>query len=217
MSGTSDFKIILKTKLYYLMAMKKYDVFGIGSALMDILVEVDEKQLLEFDLKKGGMRLVDESQAVQILDKISHLKPKLAPGGSAANVLAGIANMGGNVVFCGKVGRDEHGLIYEQKMIDGNVNPRISKADRITGNAITFITPDFERTFATHLGAALLLEKEDVFEEELKASKFLHVEGYQLEGNLKNTALHAMELAKKNDVKISIDLADAGGAVGEGK
>jgi len=191
--------------------MKEYDVYGIGSALMDFLIEVDEALLSQFNLKKGNMHLIDKAASADLLKKIKEYNMKIAPGGSSANTLAGIALLGGKVVFCGKVGDDEHGYLYEKKMVEGNIKSNIGKADVITGHAITFITPDSERTFATHLGAAMHLKKEDIIEEDIKKSKILHIEGYQLEDpDLRATTLHAMDIAKANDTQISIDLADPG-------
>jgi len=189
----------------------EYDIFGIGSALMDILIEVDHNKLLEFNLKKGHFHLIDEKTSKKLFKKIEHHKLKTAPGGSSANTLYGVAILGGNVVFCGKVGKDDHGKIYEQEMSKSGVKPKLAKSKKITGNAITFITPDGERTFAVHLGASMHLKKEDVFFEDLRHSKILHIEGYQLEDKqLRDVALYAMEFAKKHDVKISIDLGDPG-------
>ena len=190
----------------------KYDVFGIGSAIMDFLIQVHPNELLELDLNKGQFHLVDENQSKKVLDRIKSSEMKIAPGGSCANSLYGIAQLGGSVVFCGKVGKDEHGMIYEQRMVDCGVKSCIGKIDtHKTGHAITFITPDSERTFVVHLGASIKLEKEDIFFDDLKDSKVLHVEGYQLEDSkLRAVALHAMEFAKKNNIKVSIDLADPG-------
>ena len=123
----------------------------------------------------------------KLLKKLESYKVKTAPGGSSANTLYGVALLGGNVVFCGKVGKDKHGDIYEEKMLNGGVKPKLARSDKITGHAITFITPDSERTFAVHLGASLSLEKEDVFFDDLKQSKMLHIEGYQLEDVWKYT------------------------------
>lgn len=190
---------------------KQYDVYGIGSALMDFLIEVDEELLTKLNLKKGDMHLVEHQQSLDLLKQIKEYNMKIAPGGSSANTLAGISLLGGKVVFCGKVGDDEHGYLYEKKTIGSNIKSNIAKTKTLTGNTITFITPDSERTFATHLGAALELTKEDLFEDDIKASKILHVEGYQLEDpNLRKTTLHAMEIAKANNTLISIDLADPG-------
>jgi sugar/nucleoside kinase (ribokinase family) len=192
----------------------KYDVFGIGNALMDFLVEIREDEFVELDLKKGQFHMIDAERSKKILKMIEEQEKKitLAPGGSAANTLHGIALLGGNVVFCGKVGKDKHGDIYEQKIVQNGVKSNISRCDRdITGHALTFVTPEGERTFAVHLGASVNLQKEDVFFDDLIESRILHVEGYQLEDRkLSEVLMHAMQFAKKNDVKISIDLSDPG-------
>ena len=190
----------------------KYDVFGIGNALMDFLIEIREDEFLELDLKKGQFHMIDEKKSRQILEQVKNKEIKLAPGGSTANTLHGIAILGGNVVFCGKVGKDKHGDIYEQKIVQHKIKSNIARCNKnITGHAITFITPEGERTFAVHLGAAINLQKEEVFYEDLKNSKILHIEGYQLEDkNLREVSIHAMKFAKENKIKVSIDLADPG-------
>lgn len=191
---------------------KKYDVIGIGSPLLDFIIEVEDNILAEVDLKKGEMHLIDEEKSKNILEKLKTHKVTTSPGGSSANTLAGVSALGGKAVLMGMVGKDENGDIYEQKTVKAGVRSKMSKHElKKTGHAITFITPDSERTFATHLGAALFFRKENVFEDEIKSSKILHIEGYQLEDKeLKEAAVHAMKIAKDNDVKISIDLADPG-------
>jgi sugar/nucleoside kinase (ribokinase family) len=191
--------------------MKKYDVAGIGSPLLDFTFEVDDNILTEMNLKKGQMHLIDENKSREILKKLEKSKVETSPGGSAANTLAGIGILGGKAVFLGKIGNDEYGNIYEQKSSINGVKTKLGRDNKMTGHAITFITPDSERTFATHLGAALYFRKQDVFEEEISNSKILHIEGYQLEDpELKETSLHAMKIAKANNVKVSLDLADPG-------
>jgi sugar/nucleoside kinase (ribokinase family) len=191
---------------------KEFDVFGIGSALMDFLIEIEENELVEMDLDKGEMHLIDEEKSKKILKKMENYSVKTAPGGSSANTLAGIACLGGKAVFCGKVGKDKHGEIYEQKSQDFGVCTRLGKHKiKPTGHAVTFITPDTERTFATHLGAAMHLEKEDVFDEDIAKSRILHVEGYQIaDPELRKIVLHAISIAKKNNTLVSVDLNDAG-------
>ncbi|MBT4650913.1 adenosine kinase [Candidatus Woesearchaeota archaeon] len=192
--------------------MKTNDVIGLGAALMDFLIEVDEDKLIEFDLKKGEMHLVDEEKAKSVLEKINHhqLKIETIPGGSSANTLKGIALLGGKAILCGKVGDDSHGEVYVQEIEKFGLQSRIKKHNLTTGHAVTFITPDSERTFSVHLGAALELYKEDVLEEDIEKSKILHLEGYQIEGPTKETIMHAIELAKKHNTLVSIDLADPG-------
>jgi len=190
--------------------MKKFDVIGIGSPLLDFIFEVDDNILAEMNLKKGEMHLIDEKKSKEILKRLEKHEVKTAPGGSAANTLAGVSILGGSAVFLGKIGKDEHGDFYELKTNDHGVYSRLTKHELVaTGHTITFITPDSERSFATHLGAALHFRKEDIIEEDIKNSKILHIEGYQLEDpELKEASLHAMKIAKNNGVKISIDLAD---------
>lgn len=192
--------------------MKDYDVIGLGNTIMDLLVEVEEHKLLEMNFKKGEFHLVDEKKSRELLEKIniSQFKIKTVPGGSSANTIRGIAMLGGKVILYGKVGKDRHGETYVQEMKEQGVSPRISQDSSATGNAITFITPDAERTFSVHLGAAIKLQKEDLLEEDIKRGKILHLEGYQIEGPTKETVLHAITLAKKNNTLISIDLADPG-------
>jgi len=189
--------------------MKKYDVFGIGNALMDFLVEIDHKKFLEFDIKHGDMHIVDEKKAGEILEKLHLHDVKIAPGGSSANTVAGVAFLGGKAVFCGVVGDDKNGMIYEEKIEADGVKSGIAKTkSHITGHAVTFITPDSQRTFATHLGAALELKKHHVFDDDLIASKILHIEGYQFcDQNLRETALHAISIAKKHGTLVSLDLS----------
>ncbi len=184
------------------------DVVGIGSALLDLTFEVKESVLSDLGLKKGTMHLIDEARSKEILDHMKGYPVQVTPGGSAANTMAGVANLGGSSMFVGKVGVDPHGKRYTEDTAKTGVVPRIGTHRSMTGHAITFITPDSERTFATHLGAALHLTSEDVAEEDIRQSKILHIEGYILEGELKKASVHAMEIAKKHGVKISIDLAD---------
>ena len=189
---------------------KRFDVAGIGSPLLDFIFEVHDGVLAEIDLKKGEMHLIDQEQSGKILEMMRSYTVQTAPGGSSANTLAGVCALGGTAVMLGTVGNDEHGGIYEQKTEEHGVVSRLSvDDDQNTGHAITFITPDSERTFATHLGAALAFRREHVFEDDIKDSRILHIEGYQLEDPaLKDTCIHAMEVAANSGTKVSIDLAD---------
>lgn len=186
-----------------------YDVFGIGSALVDFLLEVDESMLEELKLTKGHFHQKNPEEAGQVLNRIRGEDIKLAPGGSAANTIAGVAHLGGRAVFCGKVGDDEHGRFYEIKMKEGDVRTNLPRHEKTTGHAVTFITPDGERTFSVYYGAAHELAKEDILEGELKDCKILHIEGYQIDHpDMKQVSLHAVDIAKRHGLKISIDLSD---------
>lgn len=191
--------------------MKKYDVIGIGSPLVDFTVQVEDQFLTEFNLVKGRMHLIDSIKSKIFFDKLKNTKVTSSPGGSSANTLAGVSALGGKSIFLGKIGFDKHGKFYEQSTIDGGIVSRLSRhPSELTGHAITFITPDSERTFATHLGAALQFRKEDILEEDIKESKILHLEAYQLEDvALKEMVIHAISFAEKHNVKVSLDLGDA--------
>ncbi len=188
--------------------MKTNDVIGLGNTLMDFLIEVDQDLLLKLNLKKGEMHLVEEHQAKELLNKLQNLIIEEIPGGSAANTLKGIGFLGGKAILCGNVGNDEHGLSYIEAIKKYGVSPRINTHHLTTGHSLTLITPDAERTFSVHLGAALTLTKEDIHEEDIKNSKILHLEGYQFEGPTKQTLMYAIELARKHNTLISVDLAD---------
>lgn len=190
--------------------MKKYDVIGIGSPLLDFIAEVDDSLLKEMEFNKGQCNFVDDVKSKEILKRLGDVK--IAPGCSSGNVAAGVAVLGGSAGYLGKIGKDEYGKVYEQKTKEIGVNTILPKHESVmTGSCITFITPDAERSFVVNLGAAQHLSKEDVIEEEVKQSKILHVLGFHLGDNvLKDAALHAMEIAKENGVKVSIDFSDAG-------
>jgi sugar/nucleoside kinase (ribokinase family) len=185
---------------------------ALGNTIVDLLIEVDDNKLVEFNLKKGEFHLVDEDKSKDILKIIQdqQLSVQICPGGSAANTLRGLALLGGTAILCGKVGQDKHGEYYIQEVKKQGVNSKINTLPQTTGHAITFITPDAQRTFSVHLGAAIKLYKEDVIEEDIAKSKILHLEGYQVEGQTKETLLHSITLAKKNNTLVSIDLADPG-------
>lgn len=187
-----------------------YDVTGIGSPLLDIIIEVEDEILFKIGLKKGHMHLIDEDKSKEILNILENYPMEIAPGGSSANTLAGISNFGGKCIFFGKVGNDSYGDLYIRESERVGVETMLSKLEKKTGHAITLITPDSERTFATHLGAALHFRQEDVIESYIKNSKILHIEGYLLElPEIREATIYAMSIAKANNVKVSIDLSDA--------
>ncbi len=186
-----------------------YDVVGIGSALLDIIINVEPELLDSMGLSHGEMKLIEADESRAIFDRIGEMPRSKVPGGSAANTLAGVANFGGSAMLIGSLGVDEYGDLYIMETRVNGVEPVLVRHEGITGHAITFITPDTERTFATHLGAALSLSADDVRQEEIARARILHLEGYLLEPeNLREAALKAMDIAKRNNVLVSLDLSD---------
>ncbi|MFH0870413.1 MAG: adenosine kinase [archaeon] len=190
---------------------KKYDVVGVGSALLDMTLNVEDDFLKKLGLHKGEMALVDEQRFEKILDEIKGLETKRSSGGSVANSMIGISRLGGKAMFIGKVGKDASGKVYKELLAKSGVTPVLSTHEKMTGTAITFVTPDSERSFATYLGAASFLTEEDIHEEHVNDAKILHLEGYLLDvPSLREAAIKAMRIAKKAGMKVSLDLSDPG-------
>ncbi len=195
------------------MKIKKatYDVTGIGSALLDFTVEVDDSFISSLGLKKGEMLLIDADRSREIFNLLQSMKIHIAPGGSSANAIAGVAMMGGKGSFIGKVASDNYGRTYVDKTVEAGVTSFITSGSGMTGHAITFITPDSERTFATHLGAAIELSADEIDYSVIADSSILHLEGYLFEPeNLRDVCYRSMKIAKENGVMVSVDLADPG-------
>lgn len=188
---------------------KSQDVYCLGNALVDILIQVDDDYLKMIGLEKAEMHLVEKQKADELLKTIQPLSPKMVPGGSSANTAKGLGFLGGRVSFTGVVGDDTLGEIYIESMKQLGVDTHIAKTSSPTGFAITYITPDAERTFVVYLGAALELIDEHVSNEIIERSQVLHIEAYQLEGNTKSVIQNAIKNAHENKTKISMDLADS--------
>ena len=143
----------------------QYSCVSMGSALLDFNFKVEQNILTELNLVKGHMHLIDEGQSREIFKKLCNMASEITPGGSSANVTAGVAYLKGKSAFMGCVGLDENGTLYINETRKSGVDVFINTYNQLTGHAITFITPDSERTFATHLGAALCFSENDVSED----------------------------------------------------
>jgi len=190
---------------------REYDVVGMGHALMDIIVTVDDDFLKELDVAKGSMTLIDDTKHAALIKMLSDKDLLKATGGSASNTIKGVSILGGFGAFMGMIGNDDYGKTYEKLLLKSDVKPALGKCGKDTGIAIICITPDGERTMLTYLGAASEFRIENVDEDIIKKSKILHVEGYFI-GNpeTEKAVMKAMEIAKANHRKISIDLSDPG-------
>jgi sugar/nucleoside kinase (ribokinase family) len=187
-----------------------YDVTGIGSALLDITVSVNTALLDEFGFQKGSMHLIDEESSKAVLKRLEGFNFSFSPGGSAANTIAGVNSLGGNALLLGTVGSDDHGRVYISETEKTGVKTHIGIHDGLSGHAVTFITPDGERTFATHLGAALKFSENDIVKQDITSSKVLHIEAYLFEiDELYKACLKAIKFAKDGGTLVSIDLSDS--------
>jgi sugar/nucleoside kinase (ribokinase family) len=190
------------------MYQKKVKVLGFGSPLVDILINVKNDFLQKnVEGKKGGMELVDISVIDRILSKTT-AKRVMMPGGSCANTISTLANLGVKTGFLGKIGMDELGLFYTKNYahIGGDISRFKKSRDVRTGCCLSMITPDSERTMRTYLGAAYTTTPEDITNEDFKGYTHLHIEGYTLQ-YISGVALKVLKLAKENSLAVSIDLA----------
>ena len=181
-------------------------VLGLGNALVDIMIQLPDDATLEtFALKKGSMQLAEIEFAESIHKATETFERFQSSGGSAANTIHGIASLGGEAGYIGKVGNDEFGVFFSRDMEEHNIQPFLLKGKLDSGRATALISPDSERTFATYLGAAIELNDADLTKDQFKDYAILHIEGYLALNH--NLMLKAAELAKENNMKISIDMA----------
>jgi sugar/nucleoside kinase (ribokinase family) len=181
-------------------------ILGIGNALVDVMTLIDNDNILEkFSLPKGSMQLVDGEKSALIKSGTSEFKRNRVSGGSAANTIHGLAMLGINTGFIGSIGKDDTGDFFENDMKNAGVKTFLTRRDSVTGTAVALISPGSERTFATHLGAAVELGSDDLHDEYFRDYNILYMEGYLI----LNKALveKACIFAKKNNMKIALDLA----------
>ena len=184
--------------------MKK--VIGIGNALTDILVSIGNDAFLEkFSMPRGSMQLVDVELSTRILQATEGMERALVSGGSAANSIHGLASLGIETGFVGKVGKDKWGNFFESDMKNRGIKTNLFKSESESGRAVALISPDSERTFATFLGAAIELDAKEITPDIFDGYDYLHIEGYLVQNqNLIETAL---KTAKEKGLIVSLDMA----------
>ena len=184
--------------------MKK--ILGMGNALTDVLVQLDNETHLEnLGLPKGSMQLVDSDKNAAVQEYIRNMSKQMIAGGSASNTMRGIACLGGDATFVGMVGKDEVGKVFEQELKDTGVSTNLFFSNTPSGTATAFISPDGERTFATHLGAAIGMTAELLTPELFKGYDIFHIEGYLVQNH--DLIRKAVHIAKYEGLKVSLDLA----------
>lgn len=181
-------------------------ILGIGNALVDILVHIDNDDLINrFGLCKGGMMMIDAERKNEIMEAISSLEYTIATGGSTSNTMHGIARLGNVAGYIGSIGRDELGKTFRDECIRFGLTPHLIDSDTDTGVAITFITPDAERTFATYLGAAATMTPSQIAPEVFDNYDIIHVEGYLIFNH--ELIEKVCRIAKEKKLVVSMDMA----------
>jgi len=187
----------------------KFDVTGIGNAVVDVITHTSDRFIKESGLVKGAMTLVNEKQSNIFYNK---MKKKIElPGGSAANTIAGVASLGGKGAFIGKVKKDALGRIFRKAMVRANlIYPTpFAKSGPPTARCMIFVTPNAQRTLQTFLGASIYLAPQDIDQQVIKNSKIVFLEGYLWDPpNARKALKIAAKVAKKNGVMVSFSLSD---------
>lgn len=189
--------------------MTKFDVTGVGNAIVDILAKVGDDFIEKHQLVKSSMQLIDEQRAKALYEDMPPAEEQ--SGGSAANTLAGIASFGGRAAFIGKVADDDFGRTFRHdiKAIGVHYETPAVKGGLPTSRCLVAVTPDAERTMSTYLGASTGIKNEDVDARLIKDSKVLYLEGYLFgDEQAKKAMTKAAEIARENDTKVSLSLSD---------
>lgn len=181
-------------------------IIGMGNALVDVLVRIDDDSLLgKLHLPKGSMQLIQEDTLSEIRKYTSGMKIHRSTGGSAGNTVCALAALGANPGFIGKVGQDETGAFFGDTLRQRGVNALLATCDLPSGIASTFISTDGERTFGTYLGAAATLRAEDLSRKMFAGYNYLYIEGYLLQDH--DLMLRAVQLAKEEGLQVCLDMA----------
>jgi len=179
-------------------------VLGIGNAIVDVICKVEDSFLTKNNLTKSTMKLVDETEFKKLLSNLK-IEQTIA-GGSVANSIVGLSQLGNPVSFIGKVNNDDLGDKYEKSLTNEKVKYCYQKKEELipTGTCLILITPDSERTMCTFLGIAGKISDKDIDENAVKNSELIFLEGYLWdEGELKNAFDKAMNLSTKSAMSLS--------------
>ncbi|MGD2132205.1 MAG: adenosine kinase, partial [Maricaulaceae bacterium] len=188
----------------------RYDVLGLGNAIVDVLARVEESFLTEQDIAKGGMTLIDEARAEELY---AAMPPSVeVSGGSGANTIAGVASFGGATAFLGKVADDQLGGVFSHDIRAGGTafdTPPLSGGPA-TARCLIVVTPDGERSMSTFLGASTLFAETDVDAEKVAAANIVYLEGYLFDRESAKAAfVRAAEIARANGRRAALTLSDA--------
>ena len=191
--------------------MKKFQVVGIGNAMVDVLARAEDSFLAEAGIEKGIMQLIDMERAVELYGKIGPARE--VSGGSAANTIAGIAHLGGRTAYVGKVKDDQLGAIFAHDLrAQGAVyETAFAPKDAVdeTGRCLIIVTPDGERSMNTYLGVTEFLTSDDIDVDQMAEAEWIYLEGYRFDGPESHAAFaKAIAACKAAGGRVSLTLSD---------
>ena len=192
--------------------MKDFHVCGLGNAIVDIFLELSDGEFAALGFERGTMRLVEAAEQRKLIEVFRDREPRLVSGGSVANSMIALSQLGGKGAFIGCVGDDRYGLFYETEFEELRIdigNPVL--VGETTGTCVCVITPDAERTMRTCLAVSSHLAARHIDEDRIRDSEWLFIEGYVLANpNTGQVAVReAVKLAKKHGTKIALTCSDA--------
>ncbi len=191
--------------------MVNFDVYGICNPLVDLLSHVPDSFLKKLGIQKNIMHLVKFEQQQELLLALAEeqITVEKAAGGSGANSMIGISQLGGTSAFSGKIGRDEHGKLYREKLETLGVFECLSEGEGATGSSLILVSEDGARTMNTFLGISQELLNQDIDPNIIQSSTYLYLTGYLWDTeSQKKAVLNALEEAKKRDIKVALSLSD---------
>jgi sugar/nucleoside kinase (ribokinase family) len=181
-------------------------VLGMGNALVDVLAIIENDKMLELmELPKGSMQLIDDKKFEVLTKEINKLETNIVSGGSAANTIIGLAQLGIETGFLGRIGKDSYGDVFKSDLAKYQVNSHLTETEEASGVASTFISKDGERTFGTYLGTAAKLSATDLQAEDFNGYKYFYIEGYLVQSH--ELIRKAIILAKEAGARVILDLA----------
>jgi sugar/nucleoside kinase (ribokinase family) len=192
--------------------MTRYDVYGLGNALLDIEFEISPETLQDLGIDKGVMTLLDEASQDKIVSQLNGHAQKRSCGGSAANTLIAVSQFGGKSFYSCKVANDEPGQFYTEDLINCGVATNLENHEPepgVTGKCLVFVTPDADRTMNTFLGISGNLSDAELVPDAIADAKYTYIEGYLVTGEQsKQAAIAAKEIAYGAGNKVAFTLAD---------